>query len=125
MINAMEYKGLIAKINFSSEDDVFIGAVQGVSFTILFEGRSVEELRRAFKKSVDDYLELCKRMNREPESSYKGNLNVSIPPQLHRQAARFALAQGGDLNDFVTEAIEAKIAEAAENLIKHQPATVR
>lgn len=122
MINAMEYKGLIAKINYSSEDDAFIGAVQGVSFTILFEGRSVDELRRAFKKAVDDYLDLCKRMNREPESAYKGSFNVNIPPHLHRQAARYALAQGSNLNDFIADAIEDKVAEIVAEAIKQQPA---
>lgn len=54
----MTYKGYTAKAEFDDEAMVFSGEVVGIRDVITFQGKSVEELERAFHDSVDDYLDM-------------------------------------------------------------------
>ncbi len=109
-MSAMEYKGYTGSAEFSAEDQVFFGKVQGVRALISYEGSTVTELTEDFHAAVDAYLELCAAGGKEPEKSYKGTFNVRISPELHRQAANAALSQQMTLNRFVERSIEWAVA---------------
>lgn len=68
----MEYQGYTAVVEFDDEAGVFHGAVRHLRDVITFEGTSVEELRQAFRDSVDDYVEFCARRGKEPDRPYSG-----------------------------------------------------
>jgi predicted HicB family RNase H-like nuclease len=70
-----------------------------------FEGASVKELKKAFHEAVEDYLETCKELGKEPNKTYKGTFNVRITTDLHKEAANFAAIHNISLNDFVKTAI--------------------
>ena len=56
----MEYKGYFAgPIDFDPEENTFSGTVAGLRDVIHFEGTTAKELARAFRESIDSYLELC------------------------------------------------------------------
>lgn len=55
----MEYKGYFARVEFDDEANIFHGEVINFRDVITFEGQSVDELRKAFIDSVEDYLEFC------------------------------------------------------------------
>lgn len=56
-MNTMEYKGFIGSVSFDSEADTFFGKVINLPKDgITFEGASVQELKKAFYESVEDYL---------------------------------------------------------------------
>ncbi len=56
----MEYKGYTAgPIDFDPDDKTFSGTVAGLRDVIHFEGTTATELARAFRESIDSYLELC------------------------------------------------------------------
>jgi predicted HicB family RNase H-like nuclease len=76
----------------------------------MFEGSSVKELKKAFHEAVDDYLETCKEMGREPQKPFKGSFNVRIPSELHRKAVERATRMGVSLNQLVQKALEEKVA---------------
>jgi len=42
MNNVLTYKGYIGSVQFSSEDNVFFGKVEGINDLIAFEGESIE-----------------------------------------------------------------------------------
>jgi predicted HicB family RNase H-like nuclease len=109
MKSALYDRGYMAIVRFSEEDDCFYGKIEGIDGLILFEGQSVDELRRAFHEAVDDYLELCKMSGKKPQKSYKGSFNVRIDPELHREAARKSASMGISLNRFVQTAIEKEL----------------
>lgn len=106
MNGTMEYKGYMGSAEFSAEDGVFFGKVQGVRALISYEGTTVKELIADFHTSVDDYLEVCAAEGKEPEKGYKGTFNVRISPELHRKAAMAALSEKITLNRFVERSIE-------------------
>lgn len=55
-LNQMKYKEFIGEIVYDDEDKIFHGEVVGLNDVITFEGTSIEELGRAFRASVEDYL---------------------------------------------------------------------
>jgi len=66
---SMTYKGYQSKVELDEEAGVFHGEVINVRDMITFQGTSVEELKRAFEDSVDDYLEFCASRGEDPEKS--------------------------------------------------------
>ena len=66
----------------------------------------MEELKQTFHESIDDYLELCQEIGKEPDREYKGTFNVRIPSELHKRATIEAEALGISLNQFIQQSIE-------------------
>ena len=106
MDDILEYKGYYGEVHFSAEDDVFYGKLIGMSDLVTYEGSSVKELRKSFREAVDDYLEFCQELGKEPDKTYKGTFNVRLTPELHREAARYAAINNMTLNEFVKYAID-------------------
>ena len=55
----MDYKGYRAVVSYDDEAGIFHGEVVGTRDVITFEGTSVEQLRKEFRFSIDDYLAVC------------------------------------------------------------------
>jgi predicted HicB family RNase H-like nuclease len=105
MNDILEYKTYYGSVHFSSEDEIFYGKLLGVDDLVNFEGASVKELKKAFHEAVDDYLETCEELGKEPNKTYKGSFNVRISTDLHKAAAVYAAVNNISLNDFVKSAI--------------------
>ena len=56
----MKYKEYIAKIEFDDSAGLFHGEVLNLRDVITFAGKTVGDLRIAFRDSVDDSLKFCK-----------------------------------------------------------------
>ena len=110
MNGMMEYRGYHAKVEYSPEDETFVGRGFGVADTLVFDGQSIEELRTMFHASIDDYLELCREIGKEPDREYRGTFNVRVPAELHREAAMAAESRNISLNQFVAEALRHYVA---------------
>jgi predicted HicB family RNase H-like nuclease len=114
MNDIIQYKDFLASVHFSSEDEVFYGKVLGINDLISFEGSSVRELKKSFQEAIEDYLETCEQVGKEPNKTYKGTFNVRIPTQLHKEAAVFAAVNNLSLNDFVKTAIHYALLHKSE-----------
>lgn len=67
--NKMEYKGFTEYVTYDDEAKIFHGEVTGTNAVITFQGKTFDELEKAFKESVDDYLDWCKKRGKETEKS--------------------------------------------------------
>ena len=105
----MEYKGYKAVIEFDDRDSIFHGHLVDTHDDVYFEGQSVEDLEKAFKEAIDDYLEYCISTGREPTKSFSGRLNVRMDQELHRRAHIAAQRRGISLNKLITEALSEAI----------------
>ena len=105
MQDHLTYKDYIGTVSYSAESDVFYGKIQGINDTVTFEGKSTTELKNAFKESIDDYLETCESLGKNPDKTYKGVFNVRVNKDLHKRAALAASRKQISLNDFVKKAI--------------------
>ena len=101
-----KYKGYSGSVEFSPEDNCLFGKVQGLhKATILYEGNSVDELRKDFEEGVDDYLSQCKERGVQPEKPYSGKLIVRMSSELHSRVAEAVAGSGTTINDFLNKAI--------------------
>ena len=106
MINQLKYKDYFGTVFFSEEDQVFHGKVLGTTDSISFEGESVKELTEDFHNAVDEYLEYCSSVGKEPQ---KSSFSINLSPELHNMATIYAAQKGLSLNVFVEEAIKNNI----------------
>lgn len=111
MNNTIEYKNYVGSVEFSQEDNIFFGKVLGIKALLSYEGTNAKELVDDFHSVIDDYLELCKRKNIEPEKAYKGSFNVRIPAELHKMAVIGAMSRQISLNSLVENAIRSYLSE--------------
>ncbi|HKL34284.1 MAG TPA: type II toxin-antitoxin system HicB family antitoxin [Tangfeifania sp.] len=111
MNNILTYKGFIGSVNYSADDHIFFGKIEGINDLVTFEGISVDELENAFQEMVNLHIEDCKREGKPVEKSYKGSFNVRISQELHKKAAQRATAKGITLNQLVKHAISREVEE--------------
>jgi len=105
----MKYKGYQGTVTYDDEAKIFHGEVIGLKDMITFQGTSVDDLEQAFKDSVDDYLEFCKKKKRSPEKPFSGKLVLRVPPAIHKEATIEARNRGISLNAFLNEVITREI----------------
>lgn len=106
MTDLIQHNGYYGEVHFSVEDEVFYGKLIGINDLVTFEGASVRELKEAFREAVEDYLETCRQLNKQPDKTYKGSFNVRVSAELHKQAALYAAVKNMSLNDFVKYALQ-------------------
>ncbi|MCZ4254745.1 type II toxin-antitoxin system HicB family antitoxin [Sulfitobacter sp. G21635-S1] len=100
------YKGYTASIWYESDDLLFHGTVEGIRDTVHFAGASAQELERAFRDSVDDYLNWCAEDGVEPNKPYSGRLAFRTTPEHHRLISEAASAQARSINQWMDEVLE-------------------
>lgn len=105
----MDYKGYKAQIDFDNEAGIFVGEVINTRDGITFTGRSVDELRNAFRTAVDDYLELTSDMGTNADQPFSGKIAVRVNPMLHRAIATCAQREGKSVAAWVAD----RLSEAA------------
>lgn len=99
----MKYKNYEAAVDFDDELEMFHGTVINTRDVITFYGKSVAELKREFRNSVNDYLEFCKKRGEEPDRPFSGNFVLRIPPALHQRLYTKAKRSGKSLNSLIEE----------------------
>lgn len=95
----MQYKGYVARIEFDEEANLFHGEVVNIQDVITFQGKLVEEIKKAFHDSVDDYLEFCAQRNEEPEKQ------SNFLREQHRKVILAAEKAGKQVDSWVADAI--------------------
>lgn len=75
-MNAMNYRGYTAKIEFDERDNIFVGRLLAIRTMISFHGETVAELRAAFETAVDEFLADCKDQGVKPEKTCIGKIDA-------------------------------------------------
>jgi len=109
MSNTIEYRGYIGSIEYSCEDKCFFGKLEMINDLVTFEANSADELETNFHNVVDDYLQTCKELGREPQKTFKGVFNVRIDSELHQKIYKEALKAGISLNSFIKNTLQQKV----------------
>ena len=102
----LKYKGYTGYVEFDDESGIFHGEVLDLRDVITFQGKSVEEIKKSFRDSIDDYLEFCKERNEKADKPFSGRLMVRLPPRLHRKAYISARQEGKSLNQWIAEKLD-------------------
>ena len=70
MANQLEYKGYYTDIEIDFEAKEFYGEIKGINGFVNFMSdisRGVDGIVQEFHSAVDDYIEFCKAVGKEPE----------------------------------------------------------
>ena len=105
-MDILNYKGYEGTTGIDMSRKVCRGKVLFIGDLVTYEAPSPPELQIEFEAAVDDYLETCETLGREPQKPLKGQFNVRISPALHKTATMRALADNVSLNDVVVRALE-------------------
>ena len=102
----LKYKGYTGYVEFDAEASIFHSEVLDLKDIITFQSKSVEEIKRTFRDSIDDYLKFCKERNEKADKPFSGRLMVRLPPLLHRKVFVTAKREGKSLNQWIAEKLD-------------------
>jgi len=122
--SVLTYKGFTGSIDVSIEDKCLHGVIEFINDLVTYEAETVGEIEQAFRDAVDDYLETCKELGKDPERPYKGTFNVRVGPDLHKRAAMAAKRKGISLNEIVSRSLESYL-EQGEGISSADLLTLR
>ena len=106
----LHYKGYTGSAEYEEDGNYFHGKVLGLRRDgIIYEGASAEELKRDFEESINEYIEECKEIGKEPEKPYSGKTVIRMGSQLHEKVAQRAGELGLSLNEFVNQTLRAAV----------------
>ena len=83
----MQYKNYYGSVHFDDEDLIFYGKIEFIRASVSYEATDAKGLKKAFKEAVDDYLDICHTKHTQPETPFKGSLNIRLGSELHRLIA--------------------------------------
>lgn len=119
MNKLLEYKGYKGSIEADLEDKCLYGQALFLADAIIYQGRDIEELEACFQQAIDEYLETCAELEKDPERPFSGSFNLRMPQDLHRQLAYKAVEEGIKLNALVNKACLALLENSYEQTIVH------
>ena len=70
MNDSMTYKGYSAQITYDADDEIFTGRIAGISDGVGFHAHTVEALPSAFQEALEDYVETCAKVGKEPQKAF-------------------------------------------------------
>jgi len=103
------HKGYLGSVECSVEDNCLHGQILHVNDLVTYEAETPVALQSVFEETVEDYIETCVQLGKEPDRPFKGTFNVRISPELHRRAAKQASLYEESLNEFVADAVREKV----------------
>jgi predicted HicB family RNase H-like nuclease len=122
-VNAKQRRTLAAIFSRPTRSDIAWSDIESlfralgdidITDVITFEGTTVDEIRQAFRDSVDDYLEFCQELGKEPDKPFSGRLPFRTTPERHRKIFLAAKLAGKSMNAWMDDTL----AEAAERVLQ-------
>ena len=101
----MQHKGYIGYLIYDDEAEIFHGEVINTRDVITFQGKSVDEIKKEFVESVEDYLEFCASRGEKPDKPFSGKLSLRLKPEIHRQAYIAAKREKQSLNSWIIDSL--------------------
>lgn len=83
----LDYKGYHATVEYRPDDTLLFGRVLDLNDTVVFEAERVADVQAAFQEAVDETLDVCAEIGKDPDRPFSGRTNVRLTPDLHRAAA--------------------------------------
>lgn len=106
-MSIMKYKGYIAQIDYSEEDEEFFGIVVNTSQDqISFGGTTVKQLKTHMEEAIEGHIKHCKVLGIEPEKPYSGRITFRTTPEEHAIFVEAAFRSGNrSLNEWMEEVL--------------------
>jgi predicted HicB family RNase H-like nuclease len=106
-MDILKYKDYEGTAELDMTRGVCRGKILFITDLVTYEAALPTQLQSEFEAAVDDYLLTCEELQREPKKPLKGQFNVRISPELHRDATLRAFRDATSLNEVVVRALDA------------------
>jgi predicted HicB family RNase H-like nuclease len=106
-MDILKYKDYEGTAELDMTRQVCRGKILFIDDVVTYEATSPAQLQAEFEAAVNDYIDTCATLGREPQKPLKGLFNVRITPALHKAAVLRALRDNVSLNDVVVRALDA------------------
>ncbi len=107
MKDLIHYNGYYGSVHFNAQDLFFYGKIEFIRALVSYEATDAKGIKKEFERAVDDYLDLCAEQQIEPETPFKGSLNVRLGPELHKRIAIAAIQNHySSINNFIKENLD-------------------
>lgn len=106
-MKTVTYKGYQASVDF--EDGTLFVKVLHISDLLVAECDKASEVEATAQALINDYIETCRELGRNPEPPFKGSFNIRMTPDQHRKVAIAAAEEGKSLNAWVCNAVTEKL----------------
>ncbi len=63
-MEVLNYKGFRGTYKYSDEDNFFFGSLEGIEDLVTFQVKDENEIEKAFRDAVEDYILLCKEVGK-------------------------------------------------------------
>ena len=108
-----EYKGYYTKIRYNEEEKWYSGKLEGIRDLVNFGSEKLSEIEQEFHLAVDDYLELCKELNQEPNREVGSDLKLQVNSRMYETLVNSAKNAGESLNELVERILTDYISKTA------------
>jgi len=115
-----KYKDYQGSIEFDLNSGLLHGKILFIRDDVTYEGLTLDELTKQFRLVVDDYIDTCRDLNRDPQRPFSGTFNVRINPVLHYRSAQYAYALGVSLNEYIRQSLEESWNNHHEKIVRHE-----
>ena len=114
----LEHDGYLGAVLFDPNAGSFHGTVVNLRRDgVTFVGRTAEEVRTAFRESMEDYYAFCRDRGRAPEppAPFVGGEPVltHLAPEVYRHAETASVAAGTSVDEWVADCVAAAVAGRA------------
>ena len=99
-----DYQGFV-----EYEDGHLVVQILHISDPITTTIDNASQAQAAFEELVDDYVETCKELGKQPCKPFNGTFNIRIKPELHRQVVMSSTELGETMNSWISAALEARV----------------
>ena len=101
----LRYKEFEGSAELDMARNVCRGKILHIDDVVTYESKSVGGLEKQFEDAVDDYIETCKQIGKSAQKPCRGQFNVRVGPELHREAVRRSVREKISLNEVVCRAL--------------------
>lgn len=108
-MDILRHNGYEGTAEIDMDRCVCMGKILFINDLIIYEASTPAELKLAFEAAVDDYLDTCVELGREPQKPLKGQFNVRVSPEIHRLCVLRAKTEGITLNEVAARALTAYV----------------
>jgi len=112
-MNTFTYKGYNGAVEIDPKAGILFGRVLDLDAVLTFEAETVRDAERAFRDTVDEYLDWCTERDKQPEKPFSGKLVLRIPPEVHRDAVIAATRDRKSLNTWLADVVTRAAREEA------------
>ena len=113
MSDFLHYKGYIGSVQYSEEDDVLHGKLQGIGALVNYEGEDLKTLKQEFEDAVESYLEFCEERGEEPERSFGQAIDYKPNPIYYQRVLNYAEEHDLSVKAVLDKALEAFLKQVA------------